>query len=403
MALVLDEQQLMLERSAREFIDEQSPISALRALRDQGSAEGFVPALWKQFGEMGFAGVLVPEAHGGLGLGQVEAGIVMAALGHTLGASPFWSTSVVGASALRLAGTPEQQAQWLPRIAQAETILALAIDEGAKHRPGRIETVVTEAGEGRYTLDGSKTFVVDGHVAERLIVVARDAKDPTALSLWLVDPKAAGVSVERTVYADAHNAARVSFKKVTLQAADALGGAAAIGRAASLLAALLDIGRAAAAAELVGVADEVFGRTVAYLKERKQFGQFIGEFQALQHRAAHLHTEIEITRAAVLCAAQQLDLAQHEGRLFADATGTEAGALQGGDRASGVSRDVSIAKARAGASTTLAVQEGVQMHGGMGMTEDLDFGLFMKRARVLQELLGDSDFHGDRFARLNGY
>lgn len=403
MVLVLDEQQLMLERSAREFLDEQSPVAALRALRDAGSAEGFAPALWKQFGEMGFAGVLVPEEHGGLGLGHVEAGIVMQAIGHTLCASPFWATSVVGASALRLAGTPAQQAAWLPRIAQADTLLALAIDEGAKHRPGRLATASIESGDGRYTLNGSKTFVVDGHVAERLIVVARDARDEAALTLWLVDPKAPGVSIERTAYTDAHNAARVNFQQVALTADDALGGSAAVGRAAPLLAALLDIGRAASAAEMVGIADEVFARTVAYLKERKQFGQFIGEFQALQHRAAHLHTEIEITRAASLFAAQQLDRVQHEGGLFTPSGAQEGVGLSGGDRASAVSRDVSIAKARAGASTTLAVQEGVQMHGGMGMTEDLDFGLFMKRARVLQELFGDADFHADRFAVLNGY
>lgn len=390
MALVWDEQQQMLRDSASVFINENAPVSHLRELRDKRDADGFSRPLWKRFGEMGFAGVLVPEAFGGLGLGQAEAGVLMQALGHTIAPSPLWSTGVVAASAIGAAGSDAQQQAWLPRIAAADCVIAFAVDEGVKHRPDRLATRVGRAtAGGGLVLNGSKAFVVDGHVADLLIVAAAGPGDGE-VTLVLVDPKAKGVAIERTIMADAHNAARVRFDDVALPADAVLGGAAQLGKGAATLARVLDIGRAAAAAELQGLSDEVLSRTVAYLKERKQFGRLIGEYQALQHRAAVLYTEIEISRAAVLNAAQQLDATRGDAQADAKAIAAAVKA-------------VTVAKARAGASATLAVQEGVQMHGGMGMTEDLDFGLFMKRARVLQELFGDNEYQADRFAVHAGY
>jgi alkylation response protein AidB-like acyl-CoA dehydrogenase len=361
MSLVLTEEQGMLRDSARAFLADHAPVSQLRGLRDRRDADGCSRPLWAQFAEMGFTGVLVPEDHGGMGLGHVEAGLVMEEIGRHLTASPFLASSVVAATALR-----HGAAHHLTRIASGAAIATLAVDEGRKHDPSRITTTATPA-DGGWALTGEKVFVVDGHIADLLLVAAR-VGDATAL--FVVDAKA--VEIERVAMVDAHNAARLKFSGVRVASHDRLGDDA--------LDAALDAGRVAVAAELLGLADEAFARTVTYLKERRQFDRIIGEFQALQHRAAVLYVEIEMTRAAVLKAQQALD----------------AGAAQ-------ASALASVAKAKAGTTATLAVQEGGQMHGGMGMTDEFDMGFFMKRARVLQELYGDASFQADRLARLKGY
>jgi alkylation response protein AidB-like acyl-CoA dehydrogenase len=267
----------------------------------------------------------------------------------------------------------------LPRMVAGDLIGAFAVDETAKHGPARIALAAARSGNG-FALKGAKTFTVDGHVADFLIVAARtggSAGETAGLTLLLVDPKSKGVRVERTVMVDSHNAARVEFDDVQVNADAVLG---EVDGGWAVIEGVLNAGRAAIASELVGAGEEAFTRTVAYLKDRKQFGKAIGEFQALQHRAAHLYSEIEITRAAVLKAQQTLD-----------EDFTRAGQI------------VSIAKARAGSSATLAVQEAVQMHGGIGMTDEFEIGFFMKRVRVGQELFGDANFHADKLARLNSY
>ena len=379
MPLVLTEEQSMLRDSARGFITDKAPVSHLRQLRDSGDADGFSRELWKAFADMGFTGLLVPEQFGGSGLGCVEAGVVMEEIGRTLMPSPFLSTAVLAASALSRGGNEAQKSAHLPRIADGSMLAAFAIDEGTKHRPLHTSLQATRAGNG-FKLNGAKALVTDGHVADLLVVVARSAGsagDRKGLTLFLVDPKAKGVAIERTVMVDAHNAARIAFDNVEVTADGVLG---EVDDGAGLLDNILNIGRGAVASEMVGLSEEVFGRTVSYLKERKQFGKLIGEFQALQHRAAQLYIDIEITRAAALKALQALDA-------DIDNAGTA----------------VAVAKARAGTTATLAVQEGVQMHGGMGMTDQFDIGFFMKRARVCQELLGDSNFHAGQLARAKGY
>ncbi|SED79473.1 acyl-CoA dehydrogenase family protein [Bradyrhizobium erythrophlei] len=379
MALVLTEEQSMLRDSARGLISDKAPVAHLRALRDSKDTTGFSRELWKTFAEMGFSGLLVPDTFGGSGLGCVEAGIVMEEIGRTLMPSPFLATSVLAASALSRGGSEAQKAQHLPKIADGSLLAALAIDEGAKHRPLQTKLQATRSGNG-FKLSGDKAFVVDGHTADLLIVAARtagSAGDKNGLTLFLVDPKAKGLAVERTAMVDSHNAARIVFDSVEVNADSVLG---EVDQGFGLLEGVLNIGRGAVASEMVGLSDEVFGRTVTYLKERKQFGKAIGEFQALQHRAAELYIDIEITRAAVLKALQALD-----------ADLGKAG------------NAVAVAKARAGTTATLAVQEGVQMHGGMGMTDQFDIGFFMKRARVCQELFGDSNFHTDQLASGKGY
>jgi alkylation response protein AidB-like acyl-CoA dehydrogenase len=378
MALVLNDEQVMLRDNARGFLNKNAPIAHLRQLRDDRDATGFSRRLWKQCAEMGWAGILVPADHGGLGLGYVEAGVVMEEMGHTLTPSPFLSTAVLAVTALTRAGADNHR-QHLGKIVAGDLIAALAVDESTKHRPEKIGLAAKRSGNG-FTLSGAKSFVIDGHVADWLIVAARtagNAGETRGITMFLVDAKAKGVTVERTIMADSHNAARVEFSGVRIGADAVLG---EIDGGFALLEGVLNAGRAAAAAEMVGISDEVFTRTVNYLKERKQFGKAIGEFQALQHRAADLYCEMEVTRSAVLKALQSLD--------------------ESFDKAGPI---VAIAKARAGISATLAVQEGVQMHGGIGMTDEFDMGLYMKRSRVLQELFGDANFHADRLARRSGY
>jgi alkylation response protein AidB-like acyl-CoA dehydrogenase len=379
MALVLTEEQSMLRDSARGLISDKAPVSHLRQLRDNKDATGFSRELWKTFAEMGFTGLLVPEDFGGSGLGCVEAGVVMEEIGRTLMPSPFLSTAVLAVSALSRGGSAAQKSEHLPKISAGSLIAALAIDEGTKHRPLQTRLQAVRSGNG-FKLNGSKAFVVDGNVADLLIVAARTAGaagEREGVTLFLVDPKTKGIATERTAMVDSHNAARIDFDNVEINADHVLG---EVDQGFALLEGVLNIGRGAVASEMVGLSEEVFGRTVSYLKERKQFGKPIGEFQALQHRAAQLYIDIEITRAAVLKALQTLD----------------------GDFDHAAAA-VAVAKARAGSTATRAVQEGVQMHGGMGMTDQFDIGFFMKRARTCEELFGDANFHADQLARLKSY
>ena len=379
MALVLTEEQSMLRDSARGLISDKAPVSHLRHLRDAKDATGFSREVWKEFAEMGFAGLLVGEEFGGSGLGCVEAGVVMEEIGRSLMPSPFLSTAVVAVSALARGGSSAQKSEYLPKISAGHLLASLAVDEGAKHRPHQTELKAVRSGNG-FKLNGAKALVVDGHVADLLIVAARtagSAGESNGVTLFLVDPKAKGVATERTIMVDAHNAARIDFDNVEVDADHVLG---EIDAGFGLLEGVLNIGRGAVASEMVGLSEEVFSRTVNYLKERKQFGKAIGEFQALQHRAAQLYIDIEITRAAVLKALQTLD-----------------GNFEHAANA------VAVAKARAGTTATRAVQEGVQMHGGMGMTDQFDIGFFMKRARVCEELFGDANYHADQLALMRSY
>ena len=371
MPLYLTEDQTMLRDSAREFMSGEGSVQQqLRKFRDMDCKDGFGHALWKQFGEMGFTGILVDEADGGLGLGHVEAGIVLEEIGRNLTPSPFLITAVAVVEALR--GTAIRE-RWLPGILAGETVAALALDEGAKHRPEAIAMQAERSGNG-FKLTGRKQFVVQGASADFFIVAANADE---GLTLFAVEKEAKGLSVEGVRLADSSIGARIDFEGVEVDA-DAVVGE--LGNGWAVLSRVLNAGRAGAASEMVGLGSQAMAMTVDYLKQRKQFGRLIGEFQALQFRSAHLYSELEIARAAALKAQQLLD----EGSADAEAM-------------------VSVAKAKAGRASTLAVQEGVQMHGGIGMTDEYDIGLYMKRDRVLNELFGDANYHADKLARLKGY
>lgn len=375
MPLYLNEEQELLRDTARGFVAEHAPVSHMRGLRDANDPVGFSRDVWKQFAELGLTGVLMGEADGGLGLGHVEAGIVLEEIGRNLSPSPFLSTAVAAVEALK--GTPHA-ARWFPGILAGETVAALAIDEQAKHRAS-IAMKAERSGNG-FRLTGAKQFVTHGHAADVVIVAARTAgntDDLDGITLFAVDKDAAGMTANPERLADASLAARIEFDGVEVDADAVIG---EIDHGIVPLRALLNAGRTGASAELLGVGAGAMDMTVNYLKERKQFGAQIGSFQALQHRAAHLYAEMEVARAAVIKAQQLLDA--------------------GSDKAE---EAVSIAKAMTSLATTLSVQEGIQMHGGIGMTDEYDIGFYMKRGRVLVELFGDANFHANQLATAAGY
>ena len=377
MPLYHTEDQAMLRDTARPFIAEAAPVAHLRRLRDANDATGFSRDLWRQFAEMGFTGLAVPEAHGGLGLGHVEAGIVLEEIGRNLTPSPFLTTSVVAVEALKASARLSEE--WLPRIASGDAVVALAIDEGQKHHPHSTAMRAVRSGNG-FQLNGTKTFVLHGHVADMLIVAARTAGaagEDEGLTLFAVPQGAAGLTADPRRLVDASLASRVTFEGVEVDADAVIG---EVDGGWPVLKRLLDAGRTGAAAEMLGVGGAAMDMTVDYLKQRKQFGRLIGEFQALQHRAAHLYGELEVARACVLKAQQLLDADDVRAEMM-----------------------VAVAKSKAGRATLLSVQEGVQMHGGIGMTDEYDIGLYMKRDRALEEFFGDARYHAERVARMNGY
>lgn len=378
MALILNEEQQLLKESADGFFAEKAPVSQLRKLRDDADETGYSKELWSEMAEMGFAGLLVDEENGGTDFGLVGAGIVAETMAKTLTASPFLASAVMGASVIKAAGSDEQKQEWLPQIAAGEKIVTLAIDETAHHGPEKTALKATKT-DGGYTLSGMKTFVCDGHVADTILVLARtsgDAGDRAGLSLFTVSKGTAGLIVDRTIMADSRNWAKLTFEGVAV-GTDALVGAE--GGALDAIEPALDQARVIIAAELLGLAQQCLDQTVSYLQERKQFGVVIGTFQGLQHRAAHLFSEIEVTRSAILKAMQVAD-AGGDLRWFA-----------------------SLAKAKAAKAAELATNEAIQMHGGIGMTDEFDIGFYIKRARILQALLGDFNYHADRFAACSGY
>ena len=381
MAMILNEEQTMLKDSAKDFCTTNAPIGQLRKLRDDANPDGFERGTWASMVELGWAAIPWDEEHGGLAFGYKGLGVVTEESGRTLTASPLYASVWVGGTLINVAGSDAQKAEMLPQLAAGEMLLALALEESHKHDPYGISTTATASGDG-FILDGRKTFVLDGHVADKLIVVARTSAEVGSrqgLSLFMVDREAQGVAVTRTLMADSRNAANIALSSVQV-GNDALLGA--LDGAADALDQALDIARIGLTAEMLGGIQECFERTVAYLKERKQFGVAIGSFQALKHRAADMFCEIELSKSCVLEALTALD----EDR----------------DREE-VAKLASLAKAKVGETYNLVSREGIQMHGGIGMTDEFDIGFFIKRAAVAEQTFGDVNFHRNRYGELEGY
>ncbi len=381
MAMILNEEQTMLKDSAKDFCATNAPITQLRQLRDEENAQGFDTATWNSMVELGWAAIPWSEEHGGLAFGYKGLGVVTEESGRTLTASPLFASVWIGGTLVNIGGSQSLKSEILPRVAEGELKLALALEESHRHNPYNIATSASSSANG-FELSGKKTFVLDGHIADKLIVVARTSGEQQAragLTLFMVDRDAPGVSVTRTIMADSRNAANVSLDNVSV-AADAVIGA--VDGGADVLDPALDIARIGLTAEMLGGTLECFERTVAYLKERKQFGVAIGSFQALKHRAANMFCEIELSKSCVLEALTALD----EGRDVTE-----------------VAKLASLAKAKLGETYGLVSREGIQMHGGIGMTDEFEIGFFIKRAAVAEQTFGDVNYHRNRYGELEGY
>lgn len=379
MSFVLSEEQTILRDSAKGFISEKSPVIALRKLRDARDETGFDRTLWEEMAAMGFVGIVIPEDYGGAGFGYRGLGLVLEEAGRTLMASPLVSTALLSASAILIGGNEDQKKALLPEIAAGRLIVALAVDEGPHHNPARIAARAKASGTG-FTLTGEKTFVLDGHVADRLIVAARTAGSPgetRGITLFLVDGSARGMTRTRHLMVDSRNAATVRLEGVEVGAEAVIG---EVDAGFDVLGEALDRARIGLSAEMLGAATEAFERTLAYLKERKQFGVPIGSFQALKHRAAKMFCELELCQSVVADALSAID-----------------------ERRNDVAQMASLAKARMGATFNLVSSEAVQMHGGIGVTDEHEIGFFLKRARVADATFGTVGFHSQRYAELEGY
>ncbi len=378
MTFVLTEDQDMLRETAMAFARDEMPVTRLRELRDTGK-NGKDTEMRKKLAELGFFGVIIPEEPGGEHFGLVGLGQILEAQGRTLAATPLLQTALVAASALQLGGSAAQQAEWLPKIAAGDTTFALAMDETAHFSPLNISTKAEKSGDG-YTLSGEKRYVSDGHHADMLIVVARTsgkAGDRKGLSLFLVPSDARGVSITELSTVDSHGAAHISLDGVSVDGAALIGSADA---GADLLMPVLDRAAIGQAAEALGSSQAAFEMTLEYLQSRKQFGVLIGTFQTLQHRAGQMFVGLEMARSVIAAALAAADAG-----------------------ADNVPELAAIAKAKASELVHLVSNECVQMHGGIGMTDEADPGLYMKRARVQEAMFGGASYHRDRYATLNNY
>jgi alkylation response protein AidB-like acyl-CoA dehydrogenase len=375
----LTEEQTLLKEQAKSWASEEAPVAKFREMRDLGVEQGFDEATWTAIGEMGWPGILVPEELGGVDMGHLTFGVVLEELGRQLTASPLLASGLIGANALLLGGSPTQQKTWLPRIACGSSIVTLAVDEGPRHAPARtaLEAEKTSAG---FRLRGAKTHVLEGLSADAFVVLARTSGSTGSadgLSLFLVDAQAEGLSRSRLQLTDSRGYASLAFADVEV-GEDALLGAE--GQAGPIADAILDRARAGLAAEMLGTAARSFDMTLDYLKNRVQFGQVIGSFQALGHRAAGLFTEMEMARSCVEAALQAIDAGDDD-----------------------VPALCSLSKAKAGDFIHHMSNELIQMHGGIGMTDEFDAGLYLKRARTTEATFGNAAFHRDRYATLLGF
>ena len=379
MALLFNEEQQYLKDTAKDFVQKNAPINHFRELRDSKDETGYSKELWKQMAELGWAGVLISEEYGGSDFGMVGMGGILEETGRCLVPSPLFSTALLGASLIGLGGKADQKKDLLPKIAKGELTTAFALEEGSRHTPYRISTTAEKKGKD-FVLNGKKTFVLDGHSADLIVLAARTSggiEDQSGISLFLIDPNSTGLQRKRTHMVDSRNASEIHLKGVEVSETKLLG---ELDAGFSIIEEVLERGQIGISAEMLGNTLEAFDITLEYLKERKQFGAVIGSFQALQHRAAVMFAEIELTKSSVMGALNAVD-----------------------ENSNDRSRFASLAKFKAGETLHLVSSEAVQMHGGVGVTDEFDIGFFLKRSRVAEQIFGSSDYHLDRYATLSEY
>ena len=379
MKLILTEEQEFLRDTAKNFAQERTPVAHFRALRDSNDQNLWDKDIWQEMVNLGWSGILIPEEFGGSNFGVAGISVILQECGKTLTPSPLFSTGVLGAYAISNFGTHEQKEQYLPKIVNGEITTALAVDESSHHDPSKT-SLTAEKKDDKYILNGKKTFVIDGASADVLIVLARtsgNSGELAGLTLFIIDSNADGIDKTKLDMADSRNYANINFNDVKCSNQDILG---ALESGGETVESILDIGRIAISAEMLGNAESAFETTIEYLKQRKQFGVLIGTFQALQHRAAAMFCEIELTKSAIMAAVHGAD-----------------------ERSNELQRLSSLAKTIAGETLHLVSNEAIQMHGGIGVTDEYDLGFFIKRSRVAEQIFGSSTYHTERYANLSGF
>jgi alkylation response protein AidB-like acyl-CoA dehydrogenase len=379
MKLILTEEQEFLRDTAKNFAQERTPVAHFRALRDSNDQNLWDKDIWQEMVNLGWSGILIPEEFGGSYFGVAGISVILQECGKTLTPSPLFSTGVLGAYAISNFGTQEQKERYLPKIVNGEITTALAVDESSHHDPSKT-SLTAEKKDDKYILNGKKTFVLDGASADVLIVLTRtsgNSGELAGLTLFIIDSNADGINKIKLDMADSRNYANINFNDVKCSNQDILG---ALESGGETVESILDIGRIAISAEMLGNAESAFEITIEYLKQRKQFGVLIGTFQALQHRAAAMFCEIELTKSAVMAAVHGAD-----------------------ERSNELQRLSSLAKTIAGETLHLVSNEAIQMHGGIGVTDEYDLGFFIKRSRVAEQIFGSSTYHTERYANLSGF
>ena len=374
----LTEEQSMIRDQAKSWTTEQAPVGAFREMRDSKIETAFVPATWDAMVEMGWTGIIVPEQYGGSDLGFLTFGLVLEEVGRQLTASPLFASALVGASALLMGGNDAQKQEVLPGIVDGTKILTLALEEGPRHAPQNTALAAEKSGSG-FKLTGSKTFVHEGMSATSFVVVARTsgaAGDTNGITLFLVNADANGLTRNQVKTVDSRGYANLDLDDVEVDSDAVLG---SVDGGYPILESILDRARAGISAEMLGTSSQAFDMTLEYLKTREQFGQVIGSFQALGHRAAGLFGQMELARSC-----------------------SEA-ALQAIDDSDNVEQMASLSKCRVGEFLYEMSNQLIQIHGGIGMTDEFDAGLYLKRARTLETAFGNRSFHRDRYATLAGF
>ena len=374
MALIINEEQQMLKTSTKEFLDLKSPLSSLRVLRDH-SYKTHDKDLWIEMVEMGWTALTIPEEYNGLNFGYVGLGQVLEEMGRKLTLSPIISTVLMSSTLTSLSKNKILKTKLFQEIMNGSKLVSIAHEEGIQHNPNTINSLLSKQGEG-YVLNGKKNFVIDGSISDYLIISSKDESVSNTM-LVLVDSKSDGITYNNKVHMDSRTYSAISFSNVKVDKSNLL---SEENDGDSILEKTFDIARVGLAAEMLGSVQEAFEMTMSYLKEREQFGVKIGSFQALQHRSALMFGEIELCKSIVLKALQAID-----------------------SNDSNLPKLASLAKAKLGMTFKLVSNEAIQMHGGIGVTDDADIGFFLKRARVIQRILGDSNYHLDRLAKINNY
>ena len=379
MKLVLSEEEQFLKDTAKNFAAERSPISHFRALRDNDDPTLWDKEIWFEMVKLGWPGILIPEEYGGSNFGVTGIGVILQECAKTLTPSPLFATGVLGAYAISNYGNEEQKKNYLPKIVSGEITTALAVDEFSHHNPN--DSVMSAKKKGsNYVLNGKKIFVIDGASADLFIVLSRtsgNSGDSAGMTLFLINADASGIEKIKLDMADSRNYANIVFNNVLIDSSQILGNEETGGET---IEDILDIGRIAISSEMLGNAESAFETTLDYLKQRKQFGVLIGSFQALQHRAAEMFCELELTKSSVMAALRAADENSNE-----------------------LQRMSSLAKTIAGETLHLISNEAIQMHGGIGVTDEYDIGFFLKRARVAEQIFGSAKYHTERYANLSGF